>query len=97
MKPFKKGSPAKKLTARKDVVPGTVVICFAFGCAETWVCGRKMSRALSLAGVNTVLPPSYKGSNFPMAVISKELATPSEMLTVTETLTQKCLPDYLMM
>lgn len=76
------GLTSKKHTARR-VISGTVVTRFGFGCAETYACGKKNDRDWSLARENMPLPPSYKSSYFPIAMISPELVTPSEMLICT--------------
>lgn len=43
--------------------------------------GKRKIRALSLTSDDMPLPPSYKSSNFPMAITPLEPVTSSEMLT----------------
>lgn len=57
--------------------------------------GKRKTRALSLTRDNLPLPPSYKSSNFPMAITPPEPVTPPEMLTCVRISDSKHLPACL--
>lgn len=54
--------------------------------------GKKKDQSFSLTRDNVPLPPSYKSSNFPMAMTPPEPVTPSEMLSLGQNFWLKHLP-----
>lgn len=65
-----------KKHAAGRVISGTAVTCFVFGCAETWACGKKNTRAVLLGGTCLYFHPVKAAM-----ITAPELVTPSEMLT----------------